>query len=221
MSAELIGFGFLGLAGYGACSLAAKLFRSVKQATRRPTPPVGPPQPVPQRPPQPTFSPAVRGQYRELQVALMQVREAPDFRRAASYAVQAREVPVAFRQQQYRRFRPLLVTRFTERLQNGIAGDVLLPGLQQLVAALGFAEFEADYIRIEAEAQITRREPARRDFGQVLREAQANFRDRVRVLEEMSDLDEEVREQLVEQERMRFQEQMRELSAQEGSRNVR
>ena len=90
-----------------------------------------------------------------------------------------------------------------------------MAGLTQLVSALGLAEFEADYIRLDAESQVSRREPIRRDFGQQLREAQSNYRDRVRVLEEMSDLDEEVREQLVEAERMRFQEKMRELSTRE------
>lgn len=217
MWSELIGLVVLGFAIYGAFCLTKNLFRPTQQVVRQPPPPPRPLDQSLQRPPQPTYSPAVRKQYRELQVALMQARDAPDFRRAASYAAQAREVPVAFRQQQYRRFRPLLVARFTERLQSGVGTDALLPGLHQLVAALGFAEFEADYVRLEAESQIRRHEPARRDFGQVLREAQANFRDRVRVLEEMSDLDEEVREQLVEQERMRFQERMRELSAQEGS----
>ena len=167
------------------------------------------------RAPPPTYSPAVRQAAREMQLALIQSREAPDFRRAASYAVQAREVPLSFRQRQYRRFRPLLVSRFTALLQTGVSVEALMAGLTQLVSALGLAEFEADYIRLDAESQVSRREPIRRDFGQQLREAQSNYRDRVRVLEEMSDLDEEVREQLVEAERMRFQEKMRELSTRE------
>ena len=147
-----------------------------------------------------------------MQLALIQVREAPDFRRAANYALQAREVPPSFRQRQYHRFRSLLVSRFTALLQTGVSVDVLMAGLTQLVSALGLAEFEADYIRLEAEAQISRREPVRRDFGQQLRQAQAEYRGRVHTLEGMTDLDDETREQLLEQEQLRFQERMRQIA---------
>jgi hypothetical protein len=214
MLPELFALGFIGSAIYGGYRLtraagSRALAAVQRHQTRRLT------DQALRRVPQPTYSPAVQQAARDMQLALIQVREAPDFRRAASYALQAREVPLSFRQRQYRRFRSLLVSRFTALLQTGVSVDALMAGLTQLVSALGLAEFEADYIRLEAESQVSRREPMRRDFGQQLREAQSNYRDRVRVLEEMSDLDEEIREQLVEQERLKFQERMRELSTRE------
>ena len=165
MSPDLLTLSVFGLAIYGIYSLLRSMFRPATPIVRTP-----PPQPLPtpvvqRRPPQPTFSPAVRQQYRELQIALMQVPDAPDFRRAASFAVQAREVPAAFRQQQYRRFRPLLVTRFTTLRQTGNSVDALMPGLAQLVSALGLADFEADYIRLEAESKVSHSEPEHRDFA--------------------------------------------------------
>lgn len=220
MLADWLSLSVISLAMYGAFSLLRSLFRPASPIVRTPAPhPL--PTPVVQRRPPPTFSPAVQQQYRDMQIALMQVPDAPDFRRAASFAVQAREVPVSYRQKQYRRFRPVLVTRFTALRQTGVPDEVLMPGLTQLVTALGLADFEADYVRLEAEKHVRRPEPVHRDFGQQLRDAQSNYRDRIRILDEMTDLDEEVKEQLVEQERMKFQETMRELSSREESQHGR
>ena len=220
MLAELFALGFFCSAIYGSYRLtraagSQALAAVQRHQTRRLT------DQTLRRVPQATYSPAVAQAARDMQVALIQIREAPDFRRAASYALQAREVPQSFRQRQFHRFRSLLVSRFTALLQTGASVDALMAGLTQLVSALGLAEFEADYIRQEAESQISRREPVHRDFGQQLREAQSNYRDRVRVREEMSDLDAEIKEQLIEAERMRFQERMRELSTREETGHAR
>lgn len=167
-----------------------------------------------------TVNAAMRSSNQKFQMALIQVREAPDFRRAASFAVQASDVPVGFRQRQFKRFRSLLVARFTQLLQSGVSADALMPGLKQLVVALGVCEFEADYIRRDAEGQMGHQAPVRPDFGQQLRDAQASHRQRMGALDGVSDLDPEVKEQLVEQEKQRFQEQMRSLSTRDDVSHV-
>ena len=150
---------------------------------------------------QPAVSAAVRNASRAMQLALIQLPDALDFRRAASFAVQAHGVPAVFRQRQYRRFRPVMVSRFASLVQSGVNAEELMPGLTQLVSALGMAPFEADYIRADAQSQIIPRTPPRPDFGQQLRDAQTAYRGRVHTLESLQDLDSETREQLLEQEK--------------------
>jgi hypothetical protein len=82
---------------------------------------------------------------RSLQLALLQLRQAPDFRRAASYAAHAQQLPLWFRQRIYRRFRSLLADHLAHLLRSGASAEAVMPGLAQLVAALGVASFEADY----------------------------------------------------------------------------
>jgi hypothetical protein len=124
-------------------------------------------------------------------------------------------VPLWFRQRIYRRFRSLLADHLAHLLRSGASAEAVMPGLAQLVAALGVASFEADYIRIEAESRISHQETPRPDFAQLLREAQASYRGRVRTLESMTELDTETREQLMEQEHVRFQQQLRSVAGNE------
>jgi hypothetical protein len=154
---------------------------------------------------------------RDLQLALQQLPQAPDFRRAASCALRAREVPIWFRQRQYRRFRPLIVQHLSQVLSRGASREAVMPGLGELVTALGLAEFEADYLRIEAESRVrtSAATAPRPDFATQLRDAQTAHRERLQTLESLPDLDTDTREQLLEQERMQFQERLRELAAAE------
>ena len=193
---EIITTGLLGLGGY--CLLQEIETRSQSQ-TRRIGPRRG-------------LAPAIHRAARDLQLALIQVREAPDFRRAASYATHARDVPLWFRQRQYHRFRTLLVEHFSNLLNAGISVDSVLPGLTQLIGGLGIAPFEADYIRTEAESKLSQATPHAPDFAQQLREAQTSYRSRIRSLEAMQELDTDSREQLLEQEKIRFQSKMRAIS---------
>jgi hypothetical protein len=163
----------------------------------------------------PRITPEIKQAARNMQVAMLQLPGTPDFRRAASHALHAKCVPLAFRQRQYRRFRSQFVEHFARLLSNGAPADALMPGLTQLVTALGIAPFEADYIRQEAEAHVIRPEPSLPDFRQQLQEAHAEYRSRVRTLESVTELDQETREQLLEQEQLRFQERLRTLAGME------
>ena len=96
---------------------------------------------------------ALNKKYRALQIALLQINQAPDFQRAASRAEAARSVPLDLRQRQYHRFRSQLVQHFIRKLRTGTDGQILLDSLTTLIEALGIASFEASYIQQEASRQ--------------------------------------------------------------------
>lgn len=95
-------------------------------------------------------------QARVFQTALLRLREAQDFRRAAVLAAIAKLVPAAFRRRQFARFRPELIRHYGRCLSAGTDPEVLLQSLRDLVTALGIAPFEAEYIRTEAAARSAR-----------------------------------------------------------------
>ena len=128
------------------------------------------------------------------------------------FITQAREVPLAFRQRQYQRFRSLLVEHLANLLDHGVSIETVMPGLTQVITGLGVASFEADYIRGEAESRLSQQTTQVPDFAQRLREAQNAYRTRMRTLEAMNELDEDSREQLLEQEKLKFQAQLRAIS---------
>lgn len=213
---ELFALGFFISAIYGAfCITRGACRRTIAIARQHRAPRL--PDQVLRRSPQPAVSAAVRNASRAMQLALIQLPDAPDFRRAASFAVQAQAVPAVFRQRQYRRFRPVMVSRFASLMESSVRAEELMPGLTQLVSALGMAPFEADYIRTDAQSQIIPQIPPRPDFGQQLRDAQSAYRNRVQTLESLQELDSETREQLMEQEKIRFEEQLREISTRQGT----
>lgn len=149
---------------------------------------------------------------RQLQVALLQLDQADDFRRAASWAEKCGDVPLAFRQRQFRRFRQKLIVHFARRLAAGERANLLMNSLKRLVAALGVSNFEADYVRNEAHAMQTPRErPQPRTFPQQLAERQEVHQRRLEALRQTHGLSEELREQLIEAEQERFREQMLDL----------
>jgi hypothetical protein len=141
---------------------------------------------------------------RRLQEALLQLNEAPDFRRAASWATHARVVPVWFRQRQFRRFRPYLVSHFATCLRAGQDAQTLLQSLTELVQHLGVAPFEADYIRTEAERQMARPPAAEASYEQRMAQLQREHEQRMAALRSLQGLPPEVREQLIEAEDARF-----------------
>lgn len=145
---------------------------------------------------------------RNVQLAILQLRQSPDFRRAASFAAAARDVPVAFRQRQFRRLRPLLVNHLAEQLRQGASADSAAAGLAELVTGLGLAAYEADYIVAEATQRTTRRPaapPTR--FEDQVQQWQAEHEQRLATLRSLA-LEPELKEQLLEQEETRFRDQL-------------
>ncbi len=144
-----------------------------------------------------------------MQTALLQLEQAPDFRRAASFATLARDVPLGFRQQQFCRFRPKLLGYLVTRLRGGGEARALRQSLDQLARALGMAAFEADYLWQEAHLQIESGRPvAPANFASSVATLEQEHQHRVEILRTRSQLDEELREQLIEAEEQRFREAM-------------
>lgn len=143
---------------------------------------------------------------RNMQLALLQLHQAPDFRRAASFAAQAKTVPLAFRQRQFRRFRPKLVGHMAARLRSGSDPELLVQSLAELLQHLGMAAYEAEYIKVEAEQlRPTRATPVRVSYEQRLAKLKSEHEQRVEALRG-SGLDEEMLERLLEEENERFRE---------------
>ena len=150
----------------------------------------------------------LNGLARNMQLALLQLNQAPDFRRAANFAAHAKHVPIAFRQRQFHRFRGQLVQHLITRLQAGGDPEVLLESLRELLSALGVSEFEADYILEEVERRRPpRREPPRPDFGEELQRSQREHQERMTAIRGLN-VESEIREQMVEAERARFERRM-------------
>jgi hypothetical protein len=149
---------------------------------------------------------------RAFQVPLVQLDQAPDFRRAAALAEKAQEVPVVFRQRQFHRFRPRLIQHFATQLRAGTDSNVLTSSLAELLQHLGIAPCEADYIRIEAERQLAapRAAPAPLPYGQQLVQIQRDHEQRAEALRQ-ANVDAETREQLLEAEEGRFRQALLEL----------
>ncbi|QDU42908.1 hypothetical protein Mal52_13770 [Symmachiella dynata] len=141
---------------------------------------------------------------RNLQLALMQINNARDFQRAASWAAKAQGLPAGFHQRQFRRFRSRLRDHALNRIVAGENPEQVHDSLQSLVRNLGIAEFEADYLM----AEVLDRQPQRRDangaFENQLRQSHDEHRRRMEVLHNMEGLDEDIREQLLEAELGRF-----------------
>lgn len=149
--------------------------------------------------------------YRDLQVALFQLDEAPDFRRAASRARAARDVPVSLRQRQYRRFRSRLVQHFSHCLRKGADAEALSESLVELMEGLGVAEFEADYIRQEATRHRGPRRTTEPSLAGQLEQLQREHEERMAAFGQLR-IDSDVKAQLLESERQRFQETMLRLT---------
>jgi len=144
---------------------------------------------------------------KRMQVELLQVAQAPDFRRAAAAAVQAKSVPQTFRRRQFVRFRMRLVQHFATRLNAGGSVEVLLESLTNLVTALGHPDYEADYIRVEAEQKVKQKPRVPTvPVDQQLRNVQQDHDQRVAALQGLEGIEPELREQLLEAEQQRFRE---------------
>ncbi|HUY90316.1 MAG TPA: hypothetical protein VMV10_16390 [Pirellulales bacterium] len=154
---------------------------------------------------------AKRQAARDMQLAIQQLSQSPDFRRAASFAARANEagVPAAFRQRQFRRLRSLLIEHLARRIQAGAALESAASGLRELVGGLGVAAYEADYIATEAQGrQGTPTQSAEPNYRDRLRHLHGEHAQRLEAIRSTADLEEELREQLVEAEQERFRREL-------------
>ena len=150
---------------------------------------------------------------RKLQISLVQLKAAPDFRRAASWAVHTKGVPVAFRQRQFRRFRDQLVEHAAARLAAGENRKRLQESLMQLVRGLGVKPFEAEYILREAVKLVPRpAPPAPFNFQQHAQQLQREHDQRLTSIGNLENINDEIREQMEEAEEQRFADAMLELN---------
>ncbi len=145
---------------------------------------------------------------RNMQVAILQIGDSPDFRRAASHAELARDVPLEFRQRQFRRLRPLLLRHLVTKLRGGQTVELATAGLVDLVTALGIAEYEAEYLIREATTSNHSRAATPTTFTQQSQQWQSELRQRLEAIQGLTDVDPDLREQLIEQEQQRFRERM-------------
>lgn len=145
---------------------------------------------------------------RNMQVAILQIDQSPDFRRAASHAELARDVPLAFRQKQFRRLRPLLLRHLVSAQRAGQPVETAAAGLAELVTALGIAEYEAEYLVQEATSLGATAVAAPTTFAQQAQQWQNELRQRLETIQSLTDLDPDLREQLIEQEQQRFRERL-------------
>jgi hypothetical protein len=143
---------------------------------------------------------------REMQHAIHQLGQSPDFRRAASFAARAARagVPASFRQRQFRRLRPLLINHLASRLQSGASLESACAGIQELVGNLGVAGYEAEYIVTEAQRRQSAAPAAAPDYRARLQELHAEHARRLEAIRATPQLDAEVQEQLLEAELERF-----------------
>lgn len=77
-----------------------------------------------------------------------------------------------------------------------------MPSLKALVKSLGIAEFEADYIRTEAERLAAPSEGA--TYNHAIQALQRDHAARIEGLRNLTDVEPDVRDQLVEAEETRF-----------------
>lgn len=152
---------------------------------------------------------------REMQLAILQLgdRPDPDFRRAALAMRAGQVVPAHFRQKQFVRLRPLVVRHYISCRQRGSDLEVLFASLVELVAGFGMPDFEADYIRDEAERTLESRASEQGDgmatqFQARLMQFQRSHEQRMDIIRSLPNLSEDVRAQLLEAEEQRFQTQL-------------
>lgn len=149
---------------------------------------------------------------RQLQISLIQLRAAPDFRRAASWARHSKDVPIAFRQRQFRRFRDQLVEHVAARTAAGENRQRLKESLTELVRGLGVKPFEADYILREGLQLVPRpARPVPLTFQQRAQLLQREHDQRLASITSLENVNDEIREQMQEAEEQRFAEAMLEL----------
>lgn len=144
---------------------------------------------------------------RKLQVALINVSNAPDFRRTAAILAGCTAVPIQFRKKQFKRFRSHLVKHFRRCLEQGQDVTALIESLRELVSLLGYGEFEADYIRTEAERVLAPQPESQASFGQELERKQREHTQRLAEIKRMQ-VEPNIKTQLVEREQHRFETEM-------------
>jgi len=154
------------------------------------------------------------GQARQFQVAILALESNPDFQRVAAAVRAAEHVPPHFKLRQYHRFRPHFIRHYRRCAQRGADLQQLRTSLDQLVMAFELEPFEADYLRSEAERNLNLAshqqapETAVDNFRSRIARIQEEHDERVTAIRELTGIEDDVREQLLEAEERRYQSQL-------------
>lgn len=143
---------------------------------------------------------------RQLQLAFMQLADAPDAQRLLSWTNQCTELPLDFRRRQLSRFQRLLMEQIPRWLAAGVERERLEQDLRLVVRNMGVAKFEADYmVSAMNPNQPTTPNPSDADvFAGQLAEIQADHQRRLQTIEAMVNLEPDVKEELLEAEQQRY-----------------
>lgn len=147
---------------------------------------------------------------RKFQIAILVIASNPDFRRVASAVRAAANVPAEFKRRQFYRFRQLFIRHFRDCVRRGTPIEAVEQSLEDMVTSFELEAFEADYLRRDAAVNLpeqTRQAtgPVEDSFQQRLNNIQQEHEQRVQAIREMTSLDDDTREQLLESEERRYQ----------------
>jgi len=149
-------------------------------------------------------------QARQFQASILSLNSNPDFQRVAAAVRAADQVPSSFKLRQYHRFRPHFIRHYRRCMQRGANLQQLRSSLEQLVQSFELEPFEADYLRTEAEHNLpTGQRPDAanpvEDFRSRISQVQEEHQQRVTAIRELTGVNDDVREQLLEAEERRYQ----------------
>ena len=132
----------------------------------------------------------IQAKGRNLQLAFIQLPSAPDAQRLLSWTKQCVDLPQSFRRRQFGRLQELLKEQIPRWIASGVDRDQLESDLREIVANLGIAKFEADYMVDAMNPRELSSSPSDAEaFAGQLAEVQSDHQRRIQTIEAMENLD--------------------------------